>query len=318
MPYVWSLPIKVAKEIYSRQFGSKLSEHDKRLRLAKMVLETSLVLGFRKKEDRNYVFKYHSFLIASRDLSNADYHFVNECIITISVNEDDVPVLINIIVDGTHLECINQMFSFLIILSSVYAHTLTHVQAGNIAEINTNIVKHRLDLSEDFMQSIDDMHAVVSGMNEAATYYPADILGISQKHLAVILGHNSVQQICSHHTIVQCCHISEYVNFTMKARKVFSKYLGDSISISTLAANTLFYSIDHYNIDKYFLHDSEEKIYQGISASIFTSIFGHLNYDIGRWQGMKYNQSTEWKNIYRELKLINAELAEHVHMFVSA
>ena len=260
LPYVWSVPIKISRVIYFRQFRSELSEHEKRKRLAKIVLETSVVLGFHKKEDRNYVFKYHSFLLPSRDLSNADLHFINECVINISLNDDDVPVLINIVVDGTHLQSINKMFSFLHMLFAVYTHTLTHDQAANIAEFNTNIVKHRLEISEDFKQSIDDMHAAVSGINEAANYYPADIWSISRKHLAAIIGHNSVQQICNHETIAQCSKISEYVNFTMKARKVFSKYLGGSgISISTLAANTIFHSIDHYNMDKYFLYDSEEK-----------------------------------------------------------
>ena len=318
LPYMWSLPIKTAKEIYYRQFRSKLSLYEKRQRLAKVVLETSIVLGFHKKEDLNYVFKFRSFLMPCRDISATECYFVNECRIYIAVNDDDVPVLTDIVVNGTHLQNINQMFSFLYLLLSLYTHTLTHVQAANIAEINTNIVQHRSDLSEGFKQSIDDMHAAVSGINEAANHYPADVMGISRKHHGIIIGHNVVQQIDGIHNMVQCSKISEFVNFTIKARRVFSKYLGDSgISISTLAANTFFHSIDHYNIGKYFLHDNEEKIYHGVPTSMFVSLFGHLNYDFGRWQGMKYNRSTKWKNIYNELKLINPELADNVHMFVS-
>ena len=66
LPFMWSAPIKIAKEIYSRQFLSKLSEYEKRQRLAKIVLETSIVLGFDKKEDENYVFKFRSLLMPSR------------------------------------------------------------------------------------------------------------------------------------------------------------------------------------------------------------------------------------------------------------
>ena len=318
LPYIWSLPIKTAKEIYYRQLRSKLSLYEKRQRLAKIVLETSIVLGFHKKEDQNYAFKFRSFLMPCRDSSAMECYFVNECLINIAVNDDDVPVLTDIVVNGKHLQSINEMFSFLFLLMSLYTHTLTHVQDGNIAEINTNIIQHRSDLSDGFKQSIDDMHATVSGINEAANHYPADLFGISRKHFGSIIGYNGVKQIDGHHNIVQCSKISEYVHFTIKARRVFSKYLGDSgISISTLAANTIFHSIDHYNIEKYFLHDSEEKVYKGIPTSMFVSIFGPLNYDIGRWQSMKYNQSTEWKNIYNELKLINPELADNVHMFVS-
>ena len=318
LPYTWSVPIKAAKEIYYRQFRSKLSVYEKRQRLAKIVLETSIVLGFHKKEDRNYVFKFRSFLMPCRDSSAMECYFVNECLINVAVNDDDVPVLTDIVVNGTYLQSINEMFAFLFLFISVYTHALTHVQAGNIAEINTNIVQNRSDLSNGFKQSIDDMHAAVSGINEAANHYPADIIGISRKHFASVVGYNGVQQIDGHHNIVQCSKISEFVKFTIKARMVFSKYLGyTGISISTLAANTFFHSIDHYNIGKYFLHDSEEKVYHGIPTGIAVSIFGNLNYDFGRWQGMKYNRSTEWKNIYRELKLINPELADNVHMFVS-
>ena len=318
LPYIWSLPIKMAMEIYYRQFRSKLSVYEKRQRLAKMVLETSIVLGFHKKEDRNYIFKFRSFLMPCRDISAMERYFVNECLINIAVNDDEVPVLTDIVVNGTHLQSINEMFSFLGLLLGVYTHTLTHAQAANIAEINTNGIQHRSDLSDGFKQSIDEMHAVVSGINEAANHYPADIMGISRKHHESIIGHNVVQQIDGHHNIVQCSEISEFVHFTIKARMVFSKYLGHSgIPISTLAANTFFHSIDHYNIGKYFLRDSEEKVYHGIPTRMFVSFFGHLNYDFGRWQGMKYNKSTEWKNIYNELKLINPELADNVHMFVS-
>ena len=318
LPFMWSAPIKIAKEIYSRQFLSKLSEYEKRQRLAKIVLETSIVLGFDKKEDQNYVFKFRSLLMPCRDISAMDCYFVNECLINIAVNDDKVPVLIDIVVNGTHLQSINEMFSFLGLLL-MYTHTLTHVQCANIAEANTNIIQHRADLSEGFKKSIDYMHAAISGLNEGAIHYPAYVLGISSKHLGNILGYNCVQQIDGHRNIVQCSKISEFVNFTMKARMVFAKYLGDTgISISTLAANTIFHSIDHYNMGKYFLHDSEEKVSHGISTSMTFSIFGGLNYDIGRWQRMKYNRSTEWKNIYSELKLINAELADNVDMFASA
>ena len=317
-PFVWSIPIKFVKEIYSRQFVSKLSVYEKRQRLAKMVLETSLVLGFDKMEDGKYVFKFHSFLMPSQNNSDAKYHHVNECVIVVEVNDDDVTVLTDIVVNKKHLQNINQMFSFLNTLWCVYTHTLTHIQAGNIAEINTNIVQHRSDFSDDFKESIDNMHAVVSGMNESANHYPADVWGIPRKQLQIILGHNGVHQIENHHTIVKCFQISEFVNFTMKARRVFSKYLGDSgLSISTLAANTIFHSIDHYNMGKYFLHEATEKEYRGIDSRMITSLLGELNYDIGKWQGMKYSPSTIWQNVYGELKLINPELADKVHMFVS-
>ena len=116
-----------------------------------------------------------------RPISAMECYFVNECLINIAVNDDEV--LTYIVVNGTNLQSINQMFSFLFLLLSAYTHTLTHAQAGNIAEINTNIIQHRSDLSDGFKQSIDDMHAAISGINEAANHYPADVLGISRKHL---------------------------------------------------------------------------------------------------------------------------------------
>ena len=146
-------------------------------------------------------------------------YFVNECLINIAVNDNEVPVLTDIVVNGTHLQSINEMFSFLGLLLAVYTHTLTHVQCANIAEANTNIIQHRADLSEGFKKSIDDMHASISGANEGAIHYPAHALGISSKNFGNILGYNCVQQIDGHHSIVQCSKISEFVNFTMKSTK---------------------------------------------------------------------------------------------------
>ena len=86
--------------MYYRQFRSKLSVYEKRQRLAKIVLETSIVLGFHKKEDRNYIIKFRSFLMPCRDISAMECYFVNECLINIvvtlwtylqSINENVIP-----------------------------------------------------------------------------------------------------------------------------------------------------------------------------------------------------------------------------------
>ena len=60
---------------------------------------------------------------------------------------------------------------------------MTHIEAGNIAEINVNQIQDDGDLSVDFKRTIDDMHAAVSGMNESANHYAPDIWGMSRKNL---------------------------------------------------------------------------------------------------------------------------------------
>ena len=104
----------------------------------------------------------------------------------------------------------------------------------------------------------------------------------------------------------------------MKARTIFRKHLKFSNAVvSALTANTIFHSIDHYNMGKYFLHESKEKKFKGIDARMITSILGDLNYDIGCWQGMKYSKCQTWRSIYQELRDIDKELADRSHMFVS-
>lgn len=319
IPYLWSVPIKLTKEMFSRIFYSKLTDLQKRQRLAKMIVETSLILLFEKKPAENvYLFKCSNFRIPSRESGDGDYRFVHECVMTIVANDHEEPALTELSVNGEILTDVNAMFSFLNTLWCVYTHTLTHVQAGNVAEMNIKDVKHRHDISEDLKQSIEDMHSAVSGMNESANHYPADIWGIPRKHLQIILGYNGVQQITNHQNIVQCMKISRFVSFTMKARKVYSKHLSKTgLSISTLSSNTIFHSIDHYNMGKYMLHERQEKSFLGIDARMITTLLGELNYDFGRWQGMKYTKYATWRAIYLELREIDEYLADKVHMFVS-
>jgi len=112
--------------------------------------------------------------------------------------------------------------------------------------------------------------------------------------------------------------ISNFVSFTMQARKVFAKHLSHTgLCISTLSANTIFHSIDHYNLDKYMVNERKEKSYLGIDSRLITTLLGKLNYDFGRWQGMRYTKYATWRAIYLELKEIDSYLADKVHMFVS-
>lgn len=319
VPYAWSVPIKYLKQIFLRQFKNKLTEYEKRQRLAKMVLETSLVLGFHSRDDsEQYFFQYKNFKMPSTKRNKTEYYYVNQCEVLIKRDKLKNLVLEKVNVNNKNLDQMNEMFSFLNTLWCVYTHTLTHVTAGNVAEMNIDQVQSNKSLPEEFKRSIDDMHSVVSGMNESANHYPADIWGISRQNLQLILGYNSVQQIEHHQSIIRCCSVSKFVDFTMKAKKVFTKYLGDTgLSITTLSANTIFHSIDHYNMGKYFLHDSENKSFHGIDSRMITSLLGDLNYDIGKWQAMKYSKCETWRNIYQELALIDKELAEKTHMFVS-
>ena len=155
-------------------------------------------------------------------------------------------------------------------------------------------------------------------MNESANHYPADIWGITRLNLQTILGYNSVRSMGCHQKILLCAGVSKFVSFTMKARGVYQKHLNKyGVNISTLSANTIFHSLDHYNMGKYYFHDNERKQFLGIDSGIITSILGDLNYDFGRWQGMKYTKYKVWREIYAELKNIDEDLADKTHMFIS-
>jgi len=318
LPYFWSTPIKLIQEFWTRQFDSKLTVNEKLQRMAKMILETSLILLFTEKlENGRYLFSCKNIRIPSKE--HKEYHHINKVNIEIDLDESNELIVVSVCIDGEELiNDIDASFAFLNTLWCVYTHTLTHIQAGNIAEINITNVKDRTDLPEEFKTSIDDMHSAVSGMNESANHYPADIWGIPRRNLQLVLGYNSYQQIHNHHTIVQCMKISNFVSFTMKARKVFAKHLSHTgLCISTLSANTIFHSIDHYNLDKYMVNERKEKSYLGIDSRLITTLLGKLNYDFGRWQGMRYTKYATWRAIYLELKEIDSYLADKVHMFVS-
>lgn len=316
LPYIWSTPIKVTQEYWSRLFKCKLSMEDKRRRLAKMVLETSLVLLFEEKtEDGRFRFGCQNCLLPSKE---GDSYHVKVCEFYIGLDEEERPMVLELSVNGDPIESIDSMFAFLNTLWCVYTHTLTHIEAGNIAELNIKDVKDNESLTLEFKSSIDDMHSAVTGMNESANHYPADIWGISRKNLQIVLGYNSHRQIHNHRNIVQCIKISDFVAFSMKARRVFQKHLSHTgVSISTLSANTLFHSIDHYNIGKYMIHEQKRKTFLGIDARMITTLLGRLNYDFGRWQGMQYTKYATWRAVYLDLHEIDPYLADKVHMFVS-
>ena len=318
IPYGWSVPIKFLVEMISRISSSKLSEIQKRERLAKMVLETSLVLGFVNARGINvYIFQYENFRLPAKVKDGSDYYHVDRCTIEI-VNHKGTTILRKLIINKEKVTSLDEMFAILNTIWCVYTHTMTHIQAGNIAEINLSQIQNDKDISTDFKSTIDDMHAAVAGMNESANHYPADIWGITRKNLQIILGFNSTQKIRNHQNIIKCYELSNFIRFSLKARAIFRKHLKFSNAvISALTANTIFHSIDHYNMGKYFLHESQEKKFKGIDARMITSILGDLNYDIGCWQGMKYSKCRKWRAIYNELRDIDKELADRSHMFVS-
>jgi len=316
LPYFWSTPIKIAQEYWSRLFESKLTMAQRRQRLAKMILETSLILLFeRKLEDNVWRFAVQNFLLPAE---NEEARKIEECTFDIGLGESGEPSFLELHVEGKQIEDMDTCFGFLNTLWCVYTHSMTHIEAGNIAELNLTKIKDNEDLSDDFKSSIDDMHSAVSGMNESANHYPADIWGIPRQNLQIVLGYNSHRQIKNHQNIIHCMGISKFVQFTMKARRVFQKHLAHTgISISTLSANTIFHSLDHYNLGKYMIHEKKQKSFLGIDSRMITSLLGRLNYDFGRFQGMQYTKYQTWRAIYLELYEIDAYLADKVHMFVS-
>ena len=91
LPYIWSTPIKVAQEYWSRLFECKLSMDDKRRRLAKMVLETSLVLLFEEKtEDGRFRFGCQNCLLPSKE---GDSYHVKRCEFYIGLDEEERPMV---------------------------------------------------------------------------------------------------------------------------------------------------------------------------------------------------------------------------------
>ena len=163
------------------------------------------------------------------------------------------------------------------------------------------------------------MHSTVANINEAANYYPADALGISRKSLQHILGHNSQRHILNHQKIIECSKISHWVSFSLKARKIFQKHLASTdIPLTVLTANTIFHSLDHYNLAKYFLQlDDQPKTIFGCDVRLFTALFTDVNYDFGHWQKMKHTCCEVWKDIYKELYKIDPYLADKVDLFVT-
>ena len=318
IPYGWSVPIKFSLEMISRLSSSKLNETQKRERLAKMVLETSLVLGFVDAQVIGvYIFQYENFRLPAKVKDGNDYYHVDRCTVEIAKHKG-ATILEKLIINKETVTSLDEMFAILNTIWCVYTHTMTHIQAGNIAEINLSEIQNHGYINAEFKKTVDDMHAAVAGMNESANHYPADIWGISRKNLQIILGFNSTQKIRNHQNIIKCYEISNFIRFSMKARTIFRKHLKFSNAVvSALTANTIFHSIDHYNMGKYFLHESKEKKFKGIDARMITSILGDLNYDIGCWQGMKYSKCQTWRSIYQELRDIDKELADRSHMFVS-
>ena len=49
---------------------------------------------------------------------------------------------------------------------------------------------------------------------------------------------------------------------------------------------------------------------------MFSSLFVDHNHDFGQWQYISKSRDQLWKNIYKELKEIDEELANNVHRFV--
>lgn len=316
LPYLWSVPFKILKEMYERKFESKLSDYDKRVRLATMVLETSLVMAFDKVENGNsYVFRYKNIKLPASDWTLQNQM---EYIITVLASERSLPVLEKISINGTYVEDYNEMFALLCALCSTYTHVLTHVQASMIADNNNNSLQNNTDLSESFKESVDNMHAAVAGINEAVNYYPADVLGQPQTSFQQAAADNSTQSLQNHQNIVHCAKISNFVRFALKAREIYAKHFRHTgISTSVLLANTVFHSLDHYNLGKYFPRDSEEKMHNGIDYRLFTSLFVDLNFDLGHWQKIKHSKCKIWQSVFQELRLVDEELADHVHLFLS-
>lgn len=159
----------------SRLSSSKLNEMQKRKRFANMVLEISLVLSFSEVQDIGvYIFQYKNFRIPGKVKNGNDYCHVDCCTIKI-VKHEGTTILKRLIINKEKVTSLDEMFAILHLIFCVHTHTITHIAAGNIAEINVNQIQNGGDLSEDFKKTIDDMHAAVSGMNESANHYAADI-----------------------------------------------------------------------------------------------------------------------------------------------
>ena len=76
LPFIWSVPLKFLVLLFKFQFRSKLSDSEKRQRLAKMVLETSLVLGFRMKEEgERYLFTYERFRMPTKECNKKAFEY---------------------------------------------------------------------------------------------------------------------------------------------------------------------------------------------------------------------------------------------------
>ena len=190
-----------------------------------MVLKISLVLSFSKVQDISvYIFQYKNFRIPGKVKNGNDYCHVDCCTIKI-VKHEGTTILKRLIINKEKVTSLDEMFAILHLIFCVYLHTITHIAAGNIAEINVNQIQNGGDLSADFKKTIDDMHAAVSGMNESANHYAADIQGMTRKNLQKILGFNIPQKIRNHQNIIKFSEISNFIQFTMKARAVFRKHM---------------------------------------------------------------------------------------------
>ena len=95
------------------------------------------------------------------DLKNKLSIPLSRCDVVIKVDEDNVPHLRDIILDGNCMVELGEMCAFLNTLWCVYTHTLTHIQAGNICDINNAGVVD--GDGGGLKESMDDMHAAASG-----------------------------------------------------------------------------------------------------------------------------------------------------------
>ena len=147
LPYVWSTPIKLIQEFGSRMFKSKLTLVEKRHRLAKMVLETSLVLLYdRKSSDGILFFIARNVILPSK--SDSLKH-IKKCTFSVRATSGNtkIPIFDDLVVNGEEITDINECFAFLNLLCSLYTHTLIHCEAANIADVNLTKIKYLDDIA---------------------------------------------------------------------------------------------------------------------------------------------------------------------------